>query len=135
MSWEEKLIALYLIICKEYKSTLWTSCQRFTNGGNLSCSDEEIMSIYMTGIMNGFRTIKAIHRYTCKHLHDWFPNLPAYAGFVWRVNRLHEAFRLFIEVLQAKKVGDEGVYLIDSFPIILARHQCLPGQSGSRTGQ
>jgi hypothetical protein len=125
MSWEEDLITLYLKICKDYESTLWISCQRFTNGGNRSFTDEEAMLIYLIGIMKGFHTIKALHRYTYEHLHAWFPKLPNYAAFVYRLNRLHEAFRLFIDIVQSEQVvaEDDGLYLIDSFPIMLAKHQ------------
>ena len=50
-------------------------------------------------------------------------NLPDYAVFVHRVNRLHEAFRQFIADLQACQVTeeDEDVYVMDSFPIMLAQ--------------
>lgn len=124
MDWDDHLITLYLRICKEYESTLWINCQRFTNGGCKSFTDEEAMLIYLIGIMRGFKCVKAIHRYVIDHLSSWFPTLPKYPAFIHRINRLHEAFRLLIESLQSDKVphDDEGVYLIDSFPIILAQH-------------
>lgn len=125
MDWEAQLITLYLRICKEYQTVLWTGCQRFTNGGYKSFTDEEAMLIYIVGVMRGFRCIKEMHRYTVYHLKDWFPTLPKYSAFVHRINRLHEAFRLLIDRLQLDKVAqdDEGVYLVDSFPIALAKHQ------------
>jgi Transposase DDE domain len=125
MNWEDYLIPLYLRICKEYRSILWTVCQRFTNGGCKGFTDEEAMLIYLFGVMRGFRDVKSIHRYTRDHLGSWFPSLPGYAGFVHRINRLHEAFQMLLCTLQADKVSDEDeeVYLIDSFPITLARNQ------------
>ena len=124
MSWEEYLITLYLRICKEYKENLCFNCQRFTNGGCKSFTDEEVMVIYLIGVLRGFKTIKALHRYASDHLKTWFPALPQYPAFVHRVNRLHEAFRQLIDNLQAIQVTneDEGVYLMDSFPIMLAQH-------------
>ena len=58
-------------------------------------------------------------------LSQWFPALPNYSGFVHRLNRLHEPFREWIDSLQTQRVvsDDEGVYLVDSFPITLARNQ------------
>jgi len=124
MSWEEYLITLYLRICKEYKENLCFSCQRFTNGGCKAFTDEEVMLVYLIGILRGFKTIKNLHRYASDHLKTWFPNLPKYAAFVHRLNRLHEAFRQLIANLQALQVTeeDEGLYLMDSFPIMLAQH-------------
>lgn len=125
MGWEEQLITLYLTICEKYQENLWVSCQRFTNGGQTIFTDEEVLTLYLFGILRGHRTIKAIHIYANDHFKDLFPALPRYAGFVHRVNKLSEAFRMLIEMLQSKKVleSDEDVYLVDSFPITLAKGQ------------
>ena len=125
MSWEEYLITLYLKICKEYKENLSFSCQRFTNGGCKAFTDEEVMIVYLIGVLRGFKSIKSLHCYASDHLKSWFPALPQYAAFVHRVNRLHEAFRQLIVTLQAAQVteDDDDVYLVDSFPIMLAQHQ------------
>lgn len=124
MGWEEYLITLYLRVCKEYKENLCFSCQRFTNGGCKAFTDEEVMLIYLIGVLRGFKSIKTLHRYASDHLKAWFPALPQYAAFVHRVNRLHDAFRQLIANLQAVQVteDDESVYLMDSFPIMLAQH-------------
>ena len=124
MDWEEHLITLYLRICKEYHEKCWICCQRFTNGGCKKFTDEEAMTIYILGVLNGYRTIKAMHLFARNFLASWFPTLPNYPAFIHRINRLHEAFREFIASLQAEKVtgDDEGEYLVDSFPIMLARH-------------
>jgi hypothetical protein len=123
MDWETKLISLYLAICKHYSETLWVHCQRFTNGGIKNFSDAEVMTLYCYGIFRGYRRLKDIHGYAQDHLIDWFPNLPGYAAFVHRVNKLHTAFMELTNQLQAAKVmkEDEAVYLADSFPIALAR--------------
>jgi hypothetical protein len=124
MSWEEELITLYLVICKEYKDKLWVTCQRFTNGGSRRFSDEEAMTLYLFGIKKGLREIKTIHSYITSHLQDWFPTIPKYEAFVYRINKLSESFRALIESLQSKKItsSDNSVYLVDSFPITLAQY-------------
>ena len=124
MNWEDQLITLYLLICKEYESKLWINCQRFTNGGVKKFSDEEVMTIYIFGTLMGFTSIKKIYRFAKFHLQDWFPEIPGYAAYVHRINRLHEAFRGLIETLQVKKIAshDSGEYLVDSFPIALAKN-------------
>lgn len=123
VDWEASLITLYLLICKTYEETLWVDCQRLTNGGKSDFSDEEVMTLYFFGIFRGLKEKTAIHRYANDHLKGYFPALPQYGAFVHRVNRLNNAFRGLIEVLQSQRVpeNDEGVYLIDSFPIALAQ--------------
>lgn len=125
MEWDVELITLYLEICKEYESHLQYYCERFTNGGRPRFSDEEVMLIYCWGISRGFRTIKALHQYIFAHYSEWFPSLPKYSAFVDRLNRLGEAFRLFIFHLQSNSISedDERPYIVDSFPIMLAQHQ------------
>uniref|UniRef100_UPI00048D5153 transposase n=1 Tax=Psychromonas hadalis TaxID=211669 RepID=UPI00048D5153 len=58
------------------------------------------------------------------HLSDPFPKLCGYAAFVHRVNKLSNGFIALISFLQAKKISadDDRVYLIDSFPITLAKN-------------
>ena len=124
MDWETKLISLYTTICNEYSEKIWPHCQRLTNGANTNFTDEEVMTIYCFGLFRGYRTTKSIHRYAQDYLSDWFPKLPGYAAFIHRINRLSNAFLELITVLQSRKITDEenGVYLVDSFPIALARY-------------
>ena len=123
MDWESKLISLYIIISNEYDERIHPHVERFTNGKNASFTDEEVMTIYCYGILRGYRTITAMHRYAQDHLSDYFPKLPGYAAFIHRVNKLSNGFVALISFLQTKKVpeGDNSVYLIDSFPITLAK--------------
>jgi hypothetical protein len=123
MDWEDKLISLYVVISNEYHEIIYPHVEIFTNGKNISFSDEEVMTIYCCGILRGYRTITAMHRYAQDHLRDYFPKLPEYAAFIHRVNKLSSGFIALISFLQAKKVPeyDESVYLIDSFPITLAK--------------
>ncbi len=102
MDWESQLITLYLTVCKHYESTLWINCQRFTNGGIKRFADEEVMAVYLWGVLSGHQEIKSLHRFTTQYLQEWFPNLPGYAAFVHRVNRLSETFRRLIGDLQAE---------------------------------
>lgn len=125
MDWELRLITLYVEICEHYQTSLWTVSERFTNGGYKRCCDEEILTIQLWGIMGGLKEMKRIHRYAKDHLRQYFPALPGYAAYVHRVNKLGEAFGLIVNLIQSKRIkeGDESVYLVDSFPVALARGQ------------
>lgn len=124
MDWDTSLITLYLFICNAYKERLWTVCQRFTNGGYKRFTDEEVMTIYVLGILRGFKTMKKIHKYAHQHLLNYFPYLPCYAAFVHRVNCLGDAFKELVVMMQSEQIStqDERLYLVDSFPIVLAKN-------------
>ena len=76
MNREDVLITLYLRISKEFQSKLWVSCQRFTNGGYKHFSDDEVLTVYIFGLLSKHRELKAIHRYDKNHLLSWFSGLP-----------------------------------------------------------
>lgn len=92
MDWEVELISLYLFVCKHYRNNLSKYCQRMSNYVDLKFSDEEAITLYLYGVIEGYRTIKSIHRYAKKHLTSWFPHLPKYGAFDQRVNKLHDLF-------------------------------------------
>ncbi len=125
MSWLERIISMYLLICDEYKKNLWVYCQRFTNYADLSFSDEEVMTIYLFATMEGRTTKKQMYEHAKNYWSDLFPCLPSYVAFVKRVNRLADVFPVFIEHLQAMLpqhlLSKTHYRLIDSMPIILAQ--------------
>jgi hypothetical protein len=126
-----KLVEIYLYVCKKFENELKFSCQRFTNNNNPEFTDQEIMTIYLFVIsQENHYQIKRIYRFADVYLRSWFPRLPSYAAFNYRINRLTEAFRLLTDsLLQEYKPIDciEDESLIDSVPIITC--------SGKRSGK
>lgn len=59
---------------------------------DLKFSDEEVITLFLFGVIEGHRTVQAIHQYANKHLMDWFPYLPGYKAFDHRINQLHDVF-------------------------------------------
>lgn len=53
----------------------------------------------MFGVLNGHSQVKAIYQYTQRHLHEWFPALPSYEGFVQRLNKISHLFEGWVESL------------------------------------
>jgi hypothetical protein len=125
MDWLERIISLYLQICDDYQNNLWVYCQRFSNYTKLSFTDEEVITIYMYGIIEGLTTKKQIYNHAKNYWHDLFPNLPQYEGFVYRVNKMGDVFTALLETYQnmiaEAKFGDNKFRLIDSMPIIMAQ--------------
>jgi Transposase DDE domain len=123
MNWKETLISLYLYTSENKNIKNYLTTLRMSNNHRPVFTDEEVMTIYIFGICQGHRTVKAIHRYTRDHLLDWFPDLPNYEGFNTRLNVLSGAFSLLSADLmlagyQTLCFTSESV--IDSMPIIVA---------------
>lgn len=123
MDWQFRLITLYEFICKHYQEDLWVYCQRFSPHTDLTFSDEEVLCIYLWGILDKRRELRAIYDDTQRHLHEWFPRLPSYGGFVQRLNQLADVFVPLLAALQAE-FPQTGVLphvrLLDSMPIRMA---------------
>jgi hypothetical protein len=129
MDWQYKLIDLFLFVCDQFDQGLWVHAQRQSNNHKPEFCDEEVVTIYLFGIMRKHTEIKAIHAYTRDHLLDWFPRLPSYQGFVNRLNELGSVFHAMIEpiLMQADREDVvESVKLIDSMPVMMAKN----GRSG-----
>jgi hypothetical protein len=123
MDWETLLITLFVYICEQYKTQLWPFCQRMSNNSNPQFRDEELLTIFIYGVMKKRFELKDIYNYTQSHLREWFPRLPSYVAFVQRLNRFDSLFPLLIELILKDFSGSDliqQIRLIDSMPIIMA---------------
>jgi IS5 family transposase len=121
---ETKLIELYLLICHLYDNQPVLKQQRLSNNHQPLFSDEELLTIYIFGHLQGLTTQRRIYDYVCNHWREWFPALPAYQTVNCRLNELTPAFELLIEQLLISGAGYVGATddrLIDSVPVMLAR--------------
>ena len=126
MNWQEQLITTYLYVCKHYHEKLWVYCQRMSNHSDLSFTDEEVITIYLFGIIDGKTDISKIYKYTDRHLRAWFPKLPSYEAYVQRLNKVSEVFAPLLEMIvsQSLKQGafkNDTAWIMDSFPVALAK--------------
>jgi len=94
-----------------------------THYADLSFSDEEVITLYLFGIIDKNRELKKIYDYADRHLRPWFPKLPSYVAFVQRINRVADVFAPLLEIIQREpcESGRECVWLTDSFPVALAK--------------
>ena len=124
MDWQDKLIHLYVSICRHYQKHLWIHSQRLSNNQTVTFTDQEVLTVYLFGIMQQHTSLKAIYIYTHDHLKAWFPHLPSYSGFIQRLNRLADVFAPLIEqVLKDRALSHvfHHVHLVDSMPIVMAQ--------------
>ena len=120
---ENKLIELYLLICRLYDTQPVLKQQRLSNNHQPLLTDEELLTIYLFGHMQGLTTQRRIYDYIRNHWREWFPALPAYKSVNCRLNALAPAFELLIQELlttQAWQVAATNDRLIDSLPVMLA---------------
>ncbi len=123
MSWQNRLITIYLYVCKHYQQNLWVYSQRMSNYADLSFSDEEVITLYLFGVVDKHREIKGIYEYAHRHLRDWFPRLPSYVAYVQRLNRVADVFAPLLALIQQEQEvrNSRQVWLTDSFPVVLAK--------------
>lgn len=120
---EQQLIALYLRVCRAYDKHPALKYQRLSNF-RPAFTDEELVTIYLFGHMQGFQQQRRIYDYTRRHWRVWFPALPSYQAFNRRLNRLAPAFEQLIGDALKEPVADlaeQADRLIDSLPVMLAK--------------
>jgi IS5 family transposase len=119
---ENKLIELYLFICRLYDKHSVLKHQRLSNF-KPGFTDEELLTMYIFGHLQGHTTRRRIYDYVVGHWREWFPALPSYQAFNRRVNELAPAFELLINqqlTSAGQHVEETADRLIDSLPIMLA---------------
>jgi len=76
-------------------------------------TDEEVLTIYLFGLIKKRETIREIYDYTCDHFLGWFPDLPPFKSYNRRLNRLHAVFaplaREALAEVDCNKTQEEAV--------------------------
>jgi len=128
-----QLIQLYFYVCEIYEEELQWHCLRYTkNQKEPDFTDQELLTSYLFAVAFERRLrIKDIYDFTFHHLIDCFPDLPSYAAYNSRLNRLASVFPVLVERLSNKygAIANEQnlISLTDSMPIITC--------SGKRKGK
>jgi hypothetical protein len=132
---EKLLIEIYLFVCRVYDTSPATCYQRLSNNREPEFSDQELITIWFFAHLEGCFEKKRMYRLILNYWREWFPHLPSYQTFVLRLNRLEPTFQTFGAVLSgalAARHTPEVDHLVDSLPVMLARH----GHSyGARVGR
>ena len=124
--WLGTLIRVYLFVCKRWAARLHAVAQRQSNNSDPDFTDEEVLIIYLFGLIRKRETIKDTHEYAEDHFPEWFPNLPSYAGYLRRLNRLSAVFapltNAAIEEVDSEEIVDT-LRIADSFPVMIAKEK------------
>lgn len=120
---ENQLIELYLFICQIYDTRSDTCFQRLSNNRQPIFTDQELVCIWFFGHLNQKFNKRQIYDFIRHYWRDWFPQLPQYQTFCYRLNLLEQTFQSIGAEL-FDRLGSsstpEGDHLIDSFPVMLA---------------
>lgn len=123
---ENQLIQIYLFVCHIYDTSPATCFQRLSNNREPSFTDQELITIWFFAHLSGFTQKKQMHLFIKNYWFDWFPRLPAYQTFVYRLNLLEPSFQTFGKILFALPERNSSVpeadQIIDSLPVMLAAH-------------
>lgn len=124
-NWQEQLIALYCLICRQYARHLWTHADRQSNQRYLAFTDEEALTVYLFGLLrNPGASVRNVHTFARDFLCDFFPRLPSYAAFDRRLGFLSGTLQALsaslLESLPCDRAGGT-THLLDSMPILLAQ--------------
>lgn len=121
---EIQLIQLYVWVCSVYDKHPVLKVQRLSNNNQPAFTDQELMTIYLFGHLQGHFQQRRFYDYMRGHWLAWFPDLPSYQAFNYRLNQLSPSFALLLEELLtelAKGCADIPDHVVDSLPIILAK--------------
>ena len=128
-----QLIQLYFYVCEIYEEELQWHCVRYTKNQKVpDFTDQELLTTYLFAVAleRRFR-IKDVYNYILHHWLDCFPDLPSYAAYNARLNRLAAVFPVLAERLLERYAHQSNPQLVisltDSMPIITC--------SGKRVGK
>jgi len=130
MDWQRTLVRIYLFVLQALpaRRPVGRSARLSNNSEptftDETFTDEEVLTIYLFGIIKRRKTIKGIYDYTADHLSGWFPELPSYGGYNQRLNRLNAVFAPLVQKALSEIGGEElpvrSSRIVDSMPIMLA---------------
>lgn len=123
MDWQTRLVALYCKVCDDYFNGLCEVAQRISPNYQPVFTDQEVLTIYYSGIQEGLKDKASIYRHASTYWADFFPNLPKYKQFSRRVGRLGNTMIKHVEILtETGQFNGALGFLMDSMPIILSKN-------------
>ena len=122
------LVRMYLFACRRYQGQVRAAAQRQSNNDDPDFTDEEVLAIYLFGVVEGKRTVSGIYRYVSNHFSEWFPELPTSCnGFRVRLNRMSTVFAPLVgealSEIDHPAQREEALRIVDSMPIMIAKQK------------
>lgn len=121
---EHQLIQLYVWVCAIYDKHSVLKLQRLSNNHQPAFTDQELLTVYLFGHLRGHFWQRRIYDYIAGHWLAWFPLLPSYQAFNYRLNLLTPSLALLLKELLIELAHLESLttdHVLDSLPIMLAK--------------
>jgi len=121
---ENQLIQLYVWVCTLYDKHSVLKLQRLSNNNQLAFTDQELVTVYLFGHLRNHFSQRHIYDYVRAHWLAWFPDLPSYQAFNYRLNQLSPSLAHLLDCLLtelATRTPLTNDFVLDSLPIILAK--------------
>jgi hypothetical protein len=119
-----QLIQLYYYICHCYDKHVCLHFQRQSNNFRPEFTDQEVLTMYLFGIFQKRFTVKDGYHYMKNHWLEWFPAMPSYQAYNYRLNQLYWQFEVIISESMAQMPYQDcypDISLTDSLPIMLSK--------------
>jgi hypothetical protein len=132
---ELQLVQLYVWVCRFYDNHPVLKLQRMNNHNQPAFTDQELVTVYLFGHFQGHFLQRRIFDYIHHHWLAWFPDLPSYQAFNYRLNTLSPSFALLVEELLSALANTSPHttdHVLDSLPIILAKGTRADGAKVAR---
>ena len=121
---KKKLINIYCHICQLCKYNIVANeTQRISNNCQPKFTDEEVITCYIWGVLNGKSSVKCVYNFIRDYWGDWFPLLPKYHAFNHRINQLCDVLPIILLVFMPDLpcIVPTLEHLLDTLPIIVAK--------------
>jgi hypothetical protein len=87
-------------------------------------TDCECIAIYLFGIAEGMVTVKSAYKFIRDFFPGWFPYLPRYQAFDYRICHLCDVIKELRGLLMSRReLGVGSAFLLDSLPVIGAKEK------------
>lgn len=123
MNWQDRLIDIYCRVCDAFDKEDLMYIPRISNNSIPRFTDQEVLTIFYSGVIEGITEIKKIHKKAKQYWAAWFPLLPRYKQFLKRINSLADVMQEHATALSCLGFfkGEIG-FVMDSMPIILSNN-------------
>jgi hypothetical protein len=119
-----RLIQIYFFVCEAYQACKH-DVQRFSNNQRQNFTDEEVLTLYLfAGAEQQCRHVRQAYDFAVGYLRGWFPALPSYQQYSYRLNLLHPILRGMVERIMTDYIPAQAqpeVLLVDSLPIVTCK--------------
>jgi hypothetical protein len=119
-----QLIQLYYYVCQCYARYNCLHYQRQSNNYSPRFTDQEVITVYLFGLLQRRFTSKDTYDLIKDYWLSWFPQLPSYQGYNYRINQLYWHLEVIVgDLMSQLSYLDcyQDVCLTDSLPIILSK--------------